>query len=121
MPNDTYPYDAKARVLTLIASLKTLVQRDPDQEVTGVAIPVLAAVLSVVKAARPNDPVVGSVIDLYEMNLLSEGEGEKIRAADMLLIAEQLDAALGPYPLGNPHDSAPRRDGLIPGEYGIET
>jgi hypothetical protein len=92
-----YPYDAKRRVEALIKSLETLTKRDPEQEVQGMAVPVLGAALEAIKAAKPDDPVVVSLVDLMSADFI--GAGETIRAADMLVIAQQLDAAIGPYPV----------------------
>ena len=92
-----YPYDAKRRVEALIQTLKTLISRDPNSTLQGIAIPVLAATLESVKEATPNDPVVRAVVDLLSADVI--GKAEPIRAADMLVVAEQLDAAIGPYPL----------------------
>ena len=92
----TYPYDSKRRTSALIKSLRTLVEKDPEQEVQGFAVPVLAAALEAVKQSMPNDPVVKSLVDIVSADFI--GSGDVIRAADMLLIAEQLDAAIGPRP-----------------------
>ena len=91
-----YPYRAKRRVDALIDSLETLVRRDPEQEVQGLAVPVLEASLDDIKAAKPDDPVVMSLVDLMSADFI--GAGEPIRAADMLVVAKQLDAAIGNRP-----------------------
>lgn len=96
MPNQ-FPYEAKRRVQALIKSLSTLVGRDPEQEVQGIAIPVLAASLEAIKDAKPDDPVVKALVDLMSADFI--GAGETIRAADMLVVAEQLDAAIGRPPI----------------------
>jgi hypothetical protein len=98
--DENYPYKAKERVEALIKSLETLIKRDPEQEVQGFALPVLDAALTDVKRAMPDDPVVGSLVDLFSADFI--GAGEPVRAADMLVIAEQLDAAIGrrPYVVG---------------------
>jgi hypothetical protein len=93
---DDYPYVARQRVDALIDSLETLIRRDPEQEVQGFAVPVLAAALEDIKAARIEDPVVVSLVDLMSADFI--GIGEPIRAADMLVVAKQLDAAIGPAP-----------------------
>jgi len=75
-----------------------LTRRDPEQEVQGIALPVLDAAPDAIKQARPDDPVVRSLVDLMSADLI--GLGETIRAADMLVVAKQLDAAIGrPPPL----------------------
>lgn len=90
---DDYPYAAKRHVQALIGSLRTLVARDPEQEVQGFALPVLDAALRIVKDSMPDNPVVVALVDLFSAEFI--GAGEPVRAADMLVIAEQLDAALG--------------------------
>jgi hypothetical protein len=91
-----YPYEAKRRVDALIRSLKTMVARDPEQEVQGIAVPVLGASLEAIKQAKPDDQVVAAVVDLMSADFI--GSGGPIRAADMLVVAEQLEAAIGPAP-----------------------
>ncbi len=60
------------------------------------AIPVVAAALEAIKRSKPDDPVVAAIVDLFSADFI--GAGETIRAADMLIVAEQLDAAIGPPP-----------------------
>jgi hypothetical protein len=91
-----YPYEAKRKVEALIATLQELIKRDPDQEVQGIAVPVLDATLGEIKAAKPDDAVVKSIVDVVSADTI--GAGEPIRAADMLVVAKQLDAAIGPRP-----------------------
>jgi hypothetical protein len=93
---DHYPYDAKRRVEALIRSLGALTARDPEQEVQGLAVPVTDAALEAIKQSKPDDPVVVTLVDLFSADII--GAGQPIRAADMLIVAEQLDAAIGPYP-----------------------
>lgn len=95
--SEDYPYGAKRRVDALIKSLNTLVARDPEQEVQGIAIPVLDAALMEIKAAMPDDAVVRALVDLVSADHI--GSGEALRAADMLVVAEQLDAVIGPRPI----------------------
>jgi selenophosphate synthetase-related protein len=92
-----YPYDAKRRVEALIRSLGTVTARDPEQEVQGLAVPVMAAALEAIKRSKPDDPVVVALVDLCSVDVISADQ--PIRAGDMLIVAEQLDAAIGPYPL----------------------
>jgi hypothetical protein len=93
----SYPYKAKQRIESLIKSLETLISSDPEQQVQGFAVPVLAAALDDVKQALPSDPVVRALTDLVSADGI--GSGDVIRAADMLVIARQLDAAIGRRPL----------------------
>jgi hypothetical protein len=93
----TYPYTAKRRIEALISSLEKLVASDPEQQVQGFAVPVLSAALDDIKQAMPDDPVVQSLVGLVSADAIANGD--PIRAADMLLIATQLDAAVGPAPM----------------------
>lgn len=93
---DDYPYRARRRVEALIKSLETLTNRDPEQEVQGIALPVLDAALSDIKRTMPDDAVVGAYVDLFSAEFI--GAGEPVRAADMLVVAEQLKAAMDDPP-----------------------
>jgi hypothetical protein len=92
-----YPYKAKDRVQALAKTLRTMVERDPEQEVQGIAVPVLDAAIEDIKAALPNDPVVLAVSGIISPETLETGE--PVRAIDALLVVEQLDAAIGHRPV----------------------
>jgi hypothetical protein len=94
--SEEYPYAAKGKVTSLIESLEMLVKRDPDQEVEGIALPVLDAVIEDVRLVLPDDPVVAAVRGIISPEQIASGE--PVRAADALVVARQLDAAIGPYP-----------------------
>jgi Asp/Glu/hydantoin racemase len=95
--SENYPYDAKRRVTALIDSLKVLIAKDPEQEVQGIALSVVDAAVESIKAVCPDDPVVAAVSEIFSADLI--GAGEAVRAADLLVVAQQLDAAVGPYPV----------------------
>ena len=92
-----YPYDAKRKIVSLIETLEMLTTRDPEQEVQGIALPVLDAVIEAVRTVLPDDPVVQAVRGIVSPEQIALGE--PVRAADALLVAKQLDAAIGPRPL----------------------
>ena len=92
-----YPYEARRRVDALISSMRTLIQRDPEQEVQGEGLVVADAAISAVKAAIPDDVVVAATADPFSADRIGSGEG--YRAADLLVVAEQLGAAIGPPPI----------------------
>lgn len=92
-----YPYKAKERVQALIKSLETMIQRDPEQEVQGIALRVLDAALEDIKAALADDPVVAAVAGIISPETIEAGD--PIRAVDALLVAQQLDAAIGSRPV----------------------
>jgi hypothetical protein len=94
--SDDFPYEAKRRVVALIETLEPMVKRDPEQEIRGVAVPVLEATIEVLKSALPDDPVVTAVIGAYAHEIET---GEPVRAVDALLVARQIDAAIGAYPI----------------------
>ena len=91
-----YPYAAKQRVTGLLSSLRTWWSRDPEQEVQGFALPVIDAAIAEITAALPDDRVVASVADVVSAEMI--GLAEPVRAADMLVVVEQLDAAIGTPP-----------------------
>jgi hypothetical protein len=91
-----YPYEAKRRVEALIETLEPLVKRDPEQEIRGVAVPVFEATLEELRNALPNGPVVQAVVGAYAHEIETR---EPVRAVDALLVARQIDAAIGPFPI----------------------
>jgi hypothetical protein len=93
---EDYPYEAKHKIVALIETLEPLTKRDPEQEVQGIALPVLDAVIEAARAARPDEPVVQSARGIITPEQIESGE--PVRAADALLVAKQLDAAIGAYP-----------------------
>ena len=92
-----YPYQAKRQIEALVETLETLTKRDPEQEVQGIALPVLDAVIEAVRIVRPDDPVVAAVRGIISAEQIASGE--PIRAADALLVAKQLDAVIGSWPI----------------------
>ena len=80
------------RILTLLrdlkAQLEAIVARDSEQEVRGMALPVLDAVIAEARTIFPNDSVVEAVNDVVSVETISEGE--PIRAVDALLVVTSL-------------------------------
>jgi len=92
-----FPYEAEDRVEALIETLTKLQAKDPDQEVHGIAVPVLDAVIEAIKADIGRDnPVVAATAGVISPDLIASGD--PIRAADALLVAEMLNAEIGPTP-----------------------
>lgn len=83
---------ARRQLGSLKKTLQHLVDRDPDQEVRGIAVPVLDTVISEVRGLLPEDAVVQSVRDMISPEAI--GEGEPIGAADALVVVAALEAAL---------------------------
>jgi len=74
-----------------------MAKRDQEQEVQGIALPVLDAVIEEVKTAIGDDPVVIAIAGIISADTIAAGE--PIRAIDALLVAEQLNAAIGRRPI----------------------
>ncbi|MGQ0803487.1 MAG: hypothetical protein ACT4PI_06455 [Actinomycetota bacterium] len=97
MDDENFPYKAKQRIEALLKTLETMTQRDPEQEVQGIALPVLDAVIEDAKAALGDDPVVLAVAGIISPDTIAIGD--PIRAIDALLVVQQVDAAIGDYPI----------------------
>jgi hypothetical protein len=81
------------RVLSLRNHLQAIVDKDPEQEVQGLALPVLDAVLTEASRLLPaGDAVVEASRGLITPDTIAAGE--PMRAVDLLLVADQLYQAL---------------------------
>src|SRR5438270_9899747 len=87
--------DIYRRIDALTCDLRRLVERDPEQEVLGMALPVIDAVLAYARSVLPGDPVVGAVGEVISADNI--GLGEPMRAAELLLVASQLREAVYAY------------------------
>lgn len=76
--------------------MEALIQRDPEQEICGIAIKVVDAVIAEFRAQLPNDPIVLATSELFSVDHIERGES--VRAADVLVVAHQLEAVVGPPP-----------------------
>lgn len=85
--------DARQRAWLLFRSLEQVAQRDPEQEVRGMAVPVLDACLQAFREHVPDDPIVLSIRQVVSPEAVADGE--PVRAVDAALVAGQLAAALG--------------------------
>jgi hypothetical protein len=87
------PRQARDAVTRLHTQLESIVGRDQEQEVRGIALPVIDAVIG---TARENmlldDPVLAALPDLISPEALASGE--PIRALDAYLAAGQIEEAL---------------------------
>jgi hypothetical protein len=88
-------YSARKLLLGLEKTLQEIVKRDPEQEVRGIAVPVLDAALTAMRDLAPDNSVVASVRDVISAEAVEEGE--PIRAVDVLLVVTTL-IAVGPKP-----------------------
>lgn len=86
--------EARKRAWMLFRSLEQVAQRDPEQEVRGMAVPVLDACLQAFKEHVPDDPIVRAIREVLSPEAVADGE--PVRAVDAALVAGQLAAALGP-------------------------
>lgn len=86
--------EAHNHIRRLSDDLRILVARDPEQEVTGIAVPVLDSVLSEVRAAITSDPIAQAARDVITPDGAALGEGIEVRAADALVVVGQLQAAI---------------------------
>jgi len=85
--------EAVHRVLDLREKLDAISERDPDQEVQGIALPVIDAVLSDASDLLPaDDPVVRTTRGLITPEAIEAGD--PIRAVDASVVVGQLYAAL---------------------------
>lgn len=87
--------DARIRIGQLYVDLQRLVDGDPDQELWEEVIPVLDAVVELVRTALPEDPVLREVQSFYTARATSEQE---LRAAEALIIVGSVRAAVPPPP-----------------------
>ena len=67
--------------------------RDPEQEIQGIALPVLAEVIELARSFVSDDPVVGAIERIFSADFISEPDAN-VRAADALVVATQLRTAL---------------------------
>lgn len=77
----------------LHADLAQLIERDPEQEVTGQALPLIDAVVSETRGALPPESTLGSqIVEVISVETIEAGE--PLRAADALVLVGQLLAVL---------------------------
>ncbi len=92
MPNQA---EVHSRLMQLHRDLRAITDRDPEQEVQGMAIPVIdAAMAAAIQYLPSGDPLADharSLITVEQVEL-----GEPVRAVDALLVVGQLIEALDP-------------------------
>lgn len=74
-------------------NLQQIAERDPEQEVQGMAVPVLEACLQTFRDQVPDDPILTAIRDVVSPE--SVAEGQPARVVDAQLVAGQLAEALG--------------------------
>lgn len=99
--------DARRRLIQLHDDLRVVIQRDPDEQVEGWAVPALDAVVEHAKSAFPsNEPVVGRLQHLMSPEAATDGA---VMAKDLYLVIGQLLAALPPQQWSSSGISDPTR------------
>ena len=88
--------DAQKRAKRLYRDLKQIVERDPEQEVQGIALPVLDACLSAIRSVAADDPVLSTVQDVISAETIANGD--PVRAVDALVVVGQVIAVIGSPP-----------------------
>ncbi len=83
---------ARTMLKNLRVALEKVTAKDPEQEVRGMALPVLDAVIGEVRVLVPESPIVGQVSDIISPENIQRGE--PIRAVDVLLVVNILLDAL---------------------------
>lgn len=91
-----FPYEAKRRVLALLDVLEPMAAKTPAAPLRGIALRTLDATISEVLKALPTDPVAKAAAEAFVEEVHSDAD---VTVADALLVAAQLDAAIGPYPI----------------------
>jgi hypothetical protein len=87
---------ARRRLDALILTLEPVVAQDSEQEVHGMAVPVLDAVLVEARDLLLDEPVAQAARDAISVEAVESGDST--RAVDALLVARQLKAAMGREP-----------------------
>lgn len=83
--------EARARLDSLRSLLREMISRDPEQEVRGIAIPVLDAIISASRDTIPRDDAIAAVVrDIIDPVAVAAGEIDEVRAVDALLVVDQL-------------------------------
>lgn len=101
--------EARQRLTTLMLRLEKISDRDAEQEVRGIALPVIDAILNASRSLlKPGDKVGEVVRDLISPEAVADGDGE-VRAVDALVVVEQLLRSLPPAPplQAIPYDTGP--------------
>lgn len=91
-----YPYELKRRVRALVSTLELAVAKDGEQELHSIAAATFDAVLSEARIELVDDPVIPRIPDIA-VSMAEAGGG--LRAVDALLVARQINAAIGPAPI----------------------
>ena len=98
--DDDLNRSAQCRAEQLYTDLARIAERDPEQEVRGIAVPVLDARIEALREVVADDPVVSRMQDVISTETVEAGE--PIRAVDALVVLGQIIAVIGPCRQGSP-------------------
>jgi hypothetical protein len=73
-------------------TLQAIVDRDPEQEVRGIALPAIDALISYLRGQVGSDPVVDRIAEAISVDAVVDGE--PLRAVDALVVFTALAAKL---------------------------
>lgn len=91
--------EAHRRVAGLRKVLEDVVKRDPEQEVQGMALPVVDACFEAARHhLKQDDPLRRVATEIITPEMIAEASDEPLRAVDALVVAQQLEAALFEMP-----------------------
>ena len=93
--NFRFPIELKRQIEALTESLQHMMS-DPEQEITGIAVTVMDAVIESTRLVFPDHLTVRAIQSPFDYELLHE---TPMRAADALLVVQQIDAIIGPRPI----------------------
>lgn len=86
--------EARVAVGRLFLTLREIAKKDQEQDVMGIAVPILDMVVSAAREhVLPGDPVLDRLPELFSSDM-SDPWGDSIRAVDALIAVEQLQLAL---------------------------
>lgn len=81
--------EAHSRLDRLRATVREMASRDPEQEVRGMAIPVLDAIINASRGLIPDEDVVARVVrDIIDPDAVATGDLVEVRAIDALLVVD---------------------------------
>ena len=93
-------WQARSLLTTLRQDLQKITDRDPEQEVRGIAIPVLDAALSSIRELASDNTIMASIRDVISTEAIEEGE--PVRAVDVLMVVTTLLAVVPQPPVSLP-------------------
>lgn len=83
---------AHRRAMVLYNDLRKQAERDPEQEIDGMAVGVLDSLFAACRELVPDDPVVGHLAGVVTADFI--GSGEPVRVVSAALAVRQIAEAL---------------------------